>query len=152
MSGSINKVILIGNLGKDPEVRISQDGNQVVNLSLATTEKWKDKGTGEQKVKTEWHKVVVFNQGLIKIIQLYAKKGSKVYLEGTLQTRKWTDQTGAERYATEVVLSQFNGNFTLLDSYSAKEEPEIIATPAKQSTAKLTNPEDYEGLDDEAPF
>ena len=108
MAGSVNKVILVGNLGKDPEMRRMQDGRPVVNLSVATSESWRDKATGERKEKTEWHRVVIFNEGLAKIAEQYLKKGSKVYLEGQLQTRKWTDQQGVDKYSTEVVLQGFN--------------------------------------------
>jgi single-strand DNA-binding protein len=116
MAGSVNKVILVGNLGKDPEVRRMQNGNPVVNLSVATSENWRDKATGERKEKTEWHRVVIFNEGLAKVAEQYLKKGAKVYLEGQLQTRKWTDQSGVEKYSTEVVLQGFNSNLTMLDS------------------------------------
>ena len=115
MAGSVNKVILVGNLGKDPEVRRMQDGRPVVNMSVATSETWRDKATGERKEKTEWHRVVIFNEGLAKIAEQYLKKGSKVYLEGQLQTRKWTDQQGVEKYSTEVVLQGFNSALTMLD-------------------------------------
>ena len=115
MAGSVNKVILIGNLGADPEVRRTQDGRPIVNLRLATSENWKDKATGERKEKTEWHRVVIFNENLCKVAEQYLKKGSKVYIEGQLQTRKWQDQSGAERYSTEVVLQNFRGELTLLD-------------------------------------
>jgi len=115
MAGSVNKVILVGNLGKDPEVRRMQDGRPVVNMSVATSESWRDKATGERKEKTEWHRVVIFNEGLAKIAEQYLKKGAKVYLEGQLQTRKWTDQQGIEKYSTEVVLQGFNSALTMLD-------------------------------------
>src|SRR5256885_5977211 len=115
MAGSVNKVILVGNLGKDPEVRRMQDGRPVVNMSVAASESWRDKATGERKEKTEWHRVVIFNEGLAKIAEQYLKKGSKVYLEGALQTRKWTDQQGVEKYSTEVVLQGFNSALTMLD-------------------------------------
>jgi single-strand DNA-binding protein len=115
MAGSVNKVILIGNLGKDPEIRRTQDGRPIANLSVATSETWRDKTTGERKEKTEWHRVVIFNEGLCKIAEQYLKKGAKVYLEGTLQTRKWQDQSGADRYSTEVVLQGFNSQLTMLD-------------------------------------
>ena len=118
MAGSVNKVILVGNLGKDPEVRRMQDGRPVVNMSVATSESWRDKATGERKEKTEWHRVVIFNEGLAKIAEQYLKKGSKVYLEGALQTRKWTDQQGVEKYSTEVVLQGFNSTLTMLDGRS----------------------------------
>src|ERR1700704_542321 len=118
MAGSVNKVILVGNLGKDPEVRRMQDGRPVVNMSVATSESWRDKATGERKEKTEWHRVVIFNEGLCKIAEQYLKKGAKVYIEGQLQTRKWTDQQGVEKYSTEVVLQNFNSTLTMLDGRS----------------------------------
>ena len=115
MAGSVNKVILIGNLGKDPEIRRLGSGEPVVNLSLATSESWKDKSTGERKEKTEWHRVVIFNENIARVAEQYLKKGSKVYVEGQLQTRKWTDKDGAEKYSTEVVLQNFRGELTMLD-------------------------------------
>jgi len=115
MAGSVNKVILVGNLGKDPEIRRTQDGRPIANLSVATSETWRDKATGERKEKTEWHRVVIFNEGLCRIAEQYLKKGSKVYLEGQLQTRKWQDQSGQDKYTTEVVLQNFNSNLTMLD-------------------------------------
>ncbi len=115
MAGSVNKVILVGNLGRDPEVRTMGSGDKVVNLTIATSESWRDKMSGERKEKTEWHKVVIFNENLARIAEQYLRKGSKVYVEGKLQTRKWTDQTGNERYTTEVVLQRFRGELTLLD-------------------------------------
>jgi single-strand DNA-binding protein len=115
MAGSVNKVILVGNLGKDPEIRRTQDGRPIANLSVATSENWRDKATGERKEKTEWHRVVIFNEGLCKVAEQYLKKGAKVYIEGQLQTRKWTDQSGVEKYSTEVVLQGFNSNLTMLD-------------------------------------
>ena len=116
MAGSVNKVILVGNLGKDPEIRRTQDGRPIANLSIATSETWRDKATGERKEKTEWHRVVIFSEGLAKVAEQYLKKGSKVYLEGALQTRKWTDKDNIERYSTEVVLQGFNATLTMLDS------------------------------------
>src|SRR6202046_4491536 len=118
MAGSVNKVILVGNLGKDPEVRRLTSGEPVVNLSLATSESWKDKTSGERKEKTEWHRVVIFNKNLADVAEKYLKKGAKVYLEGSLQTRKWTDKDGAEKYSTEVVLQNFRGELTMLDGRS----------------------------------
>ncbi len=116
MAGSVNKVILVGNLGKDPEVRHTQDGRPIVNLSLATSENWKDKQSGERRERTEWHRVVIFNENLAKVAEQYLKKGAKVYLEGQLQTRKWQDkESGADRYSTEVVLQGFNSTLTMLD-------------------------------------
>jgi len=116
MAGSVNKVILIGNLGADPEIRRTQDGRPIANLRLATSESWKDKTSGERKEKTEWHRVVIFNENLCRIAEQYLKKGSKVFIEGALQTRKWQDQSGQDRYSTEVVLQGFRGELTLLDS------------------------------------
>ncbi|MEQ1653835.1 MAG: single-stranded DNA-binding protein [Hyphomicrobium sp.] len=118
MAGSVNKVILVGNVGKDPEIRRTQDGRPIANLSLATSETWRDKATGERKEKTEWHRVVIFSEPLCKVVEQYVKKGSKLYIEGALQTRKWTDQSGAEKYSTEVVLQGFNGSLTMLDGAS----------------------------------
>ena len=118
MAGSVNKVILVGNLGRDPETRRMGSGDPVVNLRIATSETWKDKGTGERKEKTEWHSVVIFNENLARVAEQYLRKGSKVYIEGQLQTRKWTDQSGAEKYSTEVVLQRFRGELTLLDGKS----------------------------------
>jgi single-strand DNA-binding protein len=115
MAGSVNKVILIGNLGRDPEVRSFQNGGKVCNLRIATSENWKDKNTGERREKTEWHSVAIFNDGLVRIAEQYLKKGSKVYVEGQLQTRKWQDQSGQDRYSTEVVLQGFGGTLTMLD-------------------------------------
>ena len=115
MAGSVNKVILVGNLGADPDIRRTSDGRPVANLSVATSENWRDKNTGERREKTEWHRVVIFNEGLCKIVEQYLKKGSKVYLEGQLQTRKWQDQSGQDKYTTEVVLQGFNSSLTMLD-------------------------------------
>ena len=115
MAGSVNKVILVGNLGRDPESRTFQNGGKVVNLRIATSESWKDKSSGERKEKTEWHSVAIFNEALANVAERYLKKGSKVYIEGQLQTRKWQDQSGQDRYSTEVVLQGFNGNLTMLD-------------------------------------
>jgi single-strand DNA-binding protein len=115
MAGSVNKVILVGNLGRDPEVRSLNDGSKVVNLNIATSENWKDRQSGERREKTEWHRVVIFNENLGRVAESYLRKGSKVYIEGQLQTRKWTDQQGQEKYSTEVVLQRFRGELTLLD-------------------------------------
>lgn len=115
MAGSVNKVILIGNLGKDPEIRSFQNGGKVANFSLATSESWKDKNTGEKREKTDWHNVAIFNEGLVRVAEQYLRKGSKVYIEGQLQTRKWTDQSGADKYTTEVVLQNYNGTLVMLD-------------------------------------
>ena len=115
MAGSVNKVILVGNLGRDPEIRSTQDGTKVANLSVATSENWRDKSSGERREKTEWHRVVIFNERLVDVAERFLKKGSKIYIEGQLQTRKWTDQSGTEKYTTEVVLQRFRGELTMLD-------------------------------------
>lgn len=115
MAGSINKVTLIGNLGRDPEIRSTQDGREIANLALATSESWKDRNTGERKEKTEWHRIVIFNEGLVNVVKNYVKKGSKLYIEGQLQTRKWTNKEGQEQYSTEIVLQGYGGNLTMLD-------------------------------------
>src|SRR5215467_15319667 len=115
MAGSVNKVILVGNLGKDPEIRRTQDGRPIANLSVATSDTWRDKATGDRRERTEWHRVVIFSEPLCRVAEQYLKKGSRVYLEGSLQTRKWQDQSGQERYTTEVVLGRFRGELTMLD-------------------------------------
>lgn len=119
MAGSINKVMLIGNVGRDPEIRATQDGREIANIALATSESWKDKNTGERKEKTEWHRVVIFNDGLVNVVKNYVKKGAKLYIEGALQTRKWTNKDGVEQYSTEVVLQGFGGTLTMLDGKSS---------------------------------
>ena len=144
MAGSVNKVILIGNLGKDPEIRSMQDGKTIVNFSIATSENWKDKSSGESREKTEWHRVVIFNEHLAKIAQNYLKKGSKVYVEGQLQTRKWTDQSGVEKYTTEVVLQRFKGELTMLDGRS---EERVGNQVQNKTEAPPSN-----NMDDEIPF
>ncbi len=116
MAGTVNKVILIGNLGRDPEIRTTQDGSKITHLSVATTDTWRDRNTGERRERTEWHRVVIFNDKLGEVAEKYLRKGSKVYLEGALQTRKWTDQSGQERYTTEVVLQRYRGEMTMLDT------------------------------------
>lgn len=115
MAGSVNKVILIGNLGRDPEIRSTQDGREIANLAIATSESWRDKNSGERREKTEWHRVVIFSDGLVNVVKNYLRKGSKVYIEGALQTRKWTDQSGQEKYSTEIVLQGFGSTLTMLD-------------------------------------
>lgn len=122
MSGSVNKVILVGNLGNDPEVRNLPGGGKVVNLSVATSESWRSKDTGERKERTEWHRVVIFSEGLVKVAEQYLKKGSKVYLEGQIQTRKWQDQSGADKYSTEIVLQGFNSTLTMLDGPGDRDQ------------------------------
>src|SRR6476646_6599306 len=121
MAGSVNKVILVGNLGADPEIRTLNSGDRVANLRLATSEQWRDRTSGERKERTEWHRVVIFNDNLVKVAESYLKKGSKVYVEGALQTRKWTDQSGQEKYTTEVVISRFKGELTMLDTRGGGE-------------------------------
>lgn len=150
MSGSLNRVMLIGNLGKDPEVRNTQDGRKIVNLTIATSENWKDKNTGERKEKTEWHRVVIFNDRLTEVAERYLKKGAKVYLEGALQTRKWTDANGVEKYSTEVVLQQFRGELTMLDSAGGGRSTEETA-PAPRGAPKPAGG-DMDSFDDSLPF
>jgi single-strand DNA-binding protein len=160
MAGSVNKVILIGNLGKDPEIRRTQDGRPIANLSVATSESWRDKNTGERREKTEWHRVVIFNEGLCKIVEQYLKKGAKVYLEGALQTRKWQDKDGNEKYTTEVVLQGFNSSLTMLDGRGgggagASDSSEQIgssgpAAPRERKPAMAGGGRD--DMDDEIPF
>src|SRR5579872_7289426 len=148
MAGSVNKVILVGNLGKDPEVRRMTSGEPVVNLSVATSDTWRDKATGERKERTEWHRVVIFNENLAKVAEQYLRKGAKVYLEGSLQTRKWTDKDGAEKYSTEVVLQNFRGELTMLDGRSGGGEGAGAARGAGESPASFQRDE----MDDEIPF
>ncbi len=165
MAGSVNKVILVGNLGRDPEVRFTQNGTKIVNFSLATSERWKDKQTGEQKEKTEWHRVVIFNEHLADIAEKYLKKGSKVYVEGQLQTRKWTGNDGNERYTTEVALQRFRGELTMLDSRGGGGASEPAAeTAGTGEPPQWDSPDNGAGgtggggaaagaeLDDEIPF
>jgi single-strand DNA-binding protein len=162
MAGSVNKVILIGNLGRDPEIRSFSNGGRVANLAVATSESWRDKQTGERKEKTEWHRVAIFNDRLVEIAEKYLRKGSKVYLEGQLETRKWTDQNGQERYTTEVVLKQFRGELTMLDGRSsgagaAEGGDDYAPAPATAgaggSAARGSTPPPKRGaLDDDIPF
>ena len=156
MAGSVNKVILVGNLGADPEVRRTQDGRPIVNLRVATSENWRDKATGERREKTEWHRVVIFNENLAKIAEQYLKKGSKVYIEGSLQTRKWEDQSGQERYSTEVVLQGFNSQLTMLDGRAGGGEGRENAAASSgdfgRSTALGGGKTFNKELDDEIPF
>src|SRR3984893_9052547 len=161
MAGSVNKVILIGNLGADPEIRRTGDGRPIANLRVATSESWKDKATGERREKTEWHRVVIFNEGLCRIAEQYLKKGAKVYLEGQLQTRKWQDKEGQDRYSTEVVLQGFNSQFTMLDSRgggggasaasgddSASSGPSV----ARERKPAMAGAGKRDDMDDEIPF
>lgn len=156
MAGSVNKVIIVGNLGRDPEIRRTQDGKPIANLTVATSENWRDKSSGERKEKTEWHRVVIFNEGLCKVAEQYLKKGAKVYVEGSLQTRKWTDKDSVERYSTEVVLNGFNSVLTMLDSKSddapaARERPDDIRPPMG-NTPRQAADHSRDDMDDEIPF
>jgi single-strand DNA-binding protein len=162
MAGSVNKVILVGNLGRDPEVRHTQDGKAIVNLNIATSENWRDKQTGERKEKTEWHRVVIFNEVLGKVAEQYLKKGAKVYIEGQLQTRKYTDKDGVEKYSTEVVLQNYRGELTMLDARGGSENSGIVngggdefgqSGPLDRSRAGAAKPQSFaRDLDDEVPF
>ena len=165
MAGSINKVILVGNLGRDPEVRATQDGSKIVNLSLATSERWKDRNTGEQRERTEWHRVVIFNENLGRIAEQYLRKGSTCYIEGQLQTRKWTDQQGTEKYTTEVVLQRYRGELTMLggrgdspmgDSGFGGDQNSYgsASSDTSHSSGASTPPpmRDTSDLDDDIPF
>lgn len=152
MSGSINKVVLVGNLGADPEVRTFQNGGKVCNLRIATAETWKDKNTGEKREKTEWHTVAIFQEGLVRVAEQYLKKGSKVYIEGALQTRKWQDQSGADKYSTEIVLQGFGGTLVMLDGKQQEGsawKPTDEPVPREQGGAPAGG---QGGIDDEIPF
>ena len=150
MAGSVNKVILIGNLGRDPEARAMQSGDKVANLSVATSENWRDRQTGERREKTEWHRVVIFDQNLVEIAEKYLQKGSKVYLEGQLQTRKWTDQSGQEKYTTEVVLQRFRSTLTMLDSRAdSGAGGDYVSSSGSEVGDAPSTPADF---DDEIPF
>jgi single-strand DNA-binding protein len=160
MAGSVNKVILIGNLGADPEIRHTQDGKPVANLRVATSESWKDRNTGERRERTEWHRVVIFSEGLCRIAEQYLRKGSKVYLEGQIQTRKWEDQSGTERYTTEIVLQGFNSTLTMLDGRSGGAEgagdqrssSDFGQSSPSQGSGGGRSSSFSEELDDEIPF
>ena len=154
MSGSVNKVTLVGNLGRDPEVRAMQNGDKIVQLSIATSDRWKDKSSGEQRERTEWHRVVIFNDALGKIAEQYLKKGSTVYLEGQLQTRKWTDQqSGQEKYTTEVVLQRYRGELTLLGSRSENQISNNRQSDQIDPSNQVSMSDDIASdLDDEIPF
>ena len=171
MAGSVNKVILVGNLGRDPEIRSTQDGQRVANFTLATSENWRDRVSGERKERTEWHRVVIFNERLVEVVEKYLKKGAKIYIEGALQTRKWTDNSGQERYTTEIVLQRFRGELTMLDSAGGgrgasggppmesdvddgygggyADEPAPRVTPGRGAPARRQPVND---LDDDIPF
>jgi single-strand DNA-binding protein len=147
---SLNKVMLIGNLGKDPEIRKTQSGKPIANFSIATSGSWKDKQTGEKKEKTEWHNIVVFNEGLAGVVELYVKKGSKVYIEGVLQTRKWQDKDGNDRYTTEIVLQNYNGQLIMLDGRNNSDTQHHTGT---DYNAPVSKKQDFsQELDDDVPF
>lgn len=148
MAGSVNKVILVGNLGRDPDVRRMTNGEPVVNLSLATSESWRDKASGERKERTEWHRVVIFNENLAKVAEQYLRKGSKIYIEGQLQTRKYTDKDGAEKYSTEIVLQRFRGELVMLDTRGEGGGARSAGSGASESAASFERNE----MDDEIPF
>ncbi|CDG38913.1 MULTISPECIES: single-stranded DNA-binding protein [Asaia] len=157
MSGSVNKVILVGNLGRDPEVRNAQSGAKIVNLTVATSESWNDRNSGERKERTEWHRVVIFNERLADVAERFLRKGRKVFLEGQLQTRRWTDQSGQERYTTEIVLDRFRGELTLLDnaqSYSDESRFSLDDRPSRNAPPRQPQETGNSGsdLDDEIPF
>jgi single-strand DNA-binding protein len=149
MAGSVNKVILVGNLGADPDIRSTKDGRPVVNLSVATSESWRDKNSGERREKTEWHRVVLFSEGLCRIAEQYLKKGSKVYIEGQLQTRKWQDDNGNDRYSTEVVLQNYGGTLTMLDSRNSGGGFEAVGNDGGTAPMAASG---GGGMDDEIPF
>lgn len=153
MAMSLNKVTLIGNLGKDPDIRTTQDGREIASFSVATTETWRDKSSGEKKEKTEWHRVVVFSQPLVNIVKNYIHKGSKVYIEGALHTRKWTDQSGVEKYTTEVVLQSYNSMLMLLDSRGSSGSYDMTDASSDKSSQMSDQPSyAVEDIDDEIPF
>ena len=147
MAGSLNKVILIGNLGRDPEIRQTGDGKEIATLNLATSESWKDRVSGEKKEKTEWHRIVIFNEGLVGVIKNYIKKGSKLYVEGSLHTRKWVDNAGQEKYTTEIVLQNFNAQLILLDGKNSNNN-----STEDSQVKNSNNTFDHSELDDEIPF
>jgi single-strand DNA-binding protein len=157
MAGSVNKVILVGNLGADPEVRALSSGDRVANLRIATSETWRDRSSGERKERTEWHRVVIFNENLVKVAESYLRKGSKVYIEGAIQTRKWTDQSGVEKYSTEIVLQKFRGELTMLDGRGGDSDDGGGSGGGFSSSGPRSQPsgprEDFSAdLDDEIPF
>ena len=153
MVGSVNKVILLGNLGRDPEIRSMQSGSKMASFSIATSKRWKDKNTQEQKEKTSWHNVVVFGDGLVNIVENYVKKGSKIYVEGELQTRKWQDQDGNDKYTTEVILQGYNSNLTLLDSRNnTNQSSEITQEPSVSDEKTENQTSDSEDQEEDIPF
>ena len=149
--GSINKVILVGNLGRDPEIRSIPNGDRIANLSIATSETWRDKSSGERKEKTEWHRVVIFNDNIVKVVENYVKKGSTIYIEGALQTRKWTDQQGVEKYSTEIVVSRFKGELTMLGGKTGERSSEASSEGYDHGLTYQKPAEAYD-LDSDIPF
>jgi len=149
---SVNKVILVGNLGRDPEIRSTQSGDRCANLRIATSESWKDQQTGERKERTEWHSVVIWNQGLVKVVEQYLRKGSKVYIEGQLQTRKWTDQSGVEKYTTEIVLGRYRGEIVMLDTRRREDDGEDVDGDRSAYHAPQGRGSAQRDLDDDIPF
>ncbi len=152
MAGSVNKVILIGNVGNDPEIKTTQSGSRLVNLSLATSESWKDKTTGERRENTQWHRVVIFNDALVGIVERFVKKGSKLFIEGQLETRKWTDQNGVDKYSTEVVLRPYRGELTLLDSRNSNNNDYGASSQSAAATGTTGGSSYAADLDDDIPF
>ena len=154
MAGSVNKVILLGNLGRDPEVRNFPNGGKVANFSIATSENWKDRNTGERRERTEWHNISITNEALVRVAEQYLKKGSKVYVEGQLETRKWQDQTGNDRYTTEVVLRPYRGELTMLDSRNSSSDLQGSDYSQLQNTSQNSDQENFSSndMDDEIPF
>ncbi len=156
MAGSLNKVMLIGNVGRDPEIRSTQDGREIAQIALATSESWRDKSTGEKREKTEWHRVVVFSEGLVNVVKNYVKKGSKLFVEGSLQTRKWTDNNGQERYNTEIVLQGYNGSLTMLDARGGEnsqfDNNSHMSGSSSSSLAEEGESFLSQDLDDDIPF
>ena len=151
MAGSVNKVILVGNLGADPDIKRTQDGRPIANLSIATSDTWRDKNTGERKEKTEWHRVVIFNEGLCKVAEQYLKKGAKVYIEGALQTRKWQDKDGKDKYSTEVVLNGYGSTLTMLDKPDGGENRSVGQNSYANATGR-SQPSGGAGFNDDIPF
>jgi single-strand DNA-binding protein len=152
MAGNLNKVQLLGNVGKDPEIRTTQDGKEIANIVLATSDSWRDKNTGEKREKTEWHRIVIFSDGLINVIKNYVKKGTKLYIEGALQTRKWVDSNNQEKYTTEIVLQGFNSTLLLLDSRAAATSNQSFTGMPEKIVSKTETNALAEELDDEIPF
>ena len=153
MAGSLNKVLLIGRLGADPEIKQMVNGKNVARLSLATSQSWKDKNSGEKKEKTEWHRIVIFNEGLVNVVQQYLKKGANIYVEGQLSTRKWKDESsGQDKYSTEIILQGYNSNLTMLDNRNRSDQSNNLVSENKSNLPKDNLNQDISELDDEIPF